>query len=379
MLSQSALLLTAAGGSWATPCTFIERGPNGCTTWDLSTMPTGTFTVNDAWPEPYLVAAPCVAVDTSGCAACQGVAPASIVQLMGRGGTWGCGGGRCLRCDGDPSHLAPTAASTPNGLQLHMTGGDGGRSTVYNVVCDKSVPATNGPDPAMANEDPYTITWRHPAGCGTSASCPAVKVAQPTAAQVRWQAQEIGALIHFNMATYGACHKDPSAFDPVGLDTDQWVQSMVDLGAKAAPLPSPEAVLVAKHGCGFTLFPSNATQPDGKQYNYSVAHTAWRQGKGDVARAFLDSCNKMGIGTGWTSPCPQPSQPPPFYYSLNSNTYAGWQGWSKEQLMAVEQQQLVELWDTYGNHDHGGHSEVWFDGGFEGEIKPFVEANLAKL
>ena len=29
-----------------------------------------------------------------------------------------------------------------------------------------------------------------------------------------------------------------------------------------------EAVLVAKHGCGFALWPSNATEPDGSRYNY---------------------------------------------------------------------------------------------------------------
>jgi hypothetical protein len=37
-----------------------------------------------------------------------------------------------------------------------------------------------------------------------------------------WQ---IGALIHFNMATYGPCHANASAFNPVKLSTDQWVES----------------------------------------------------------------------------------------------------------------------------------------------------------
>ena len=111
-----------------------------------------------------------------------------------------------------------------------------------------------------------------------------------------------------------------------------------DKGAK-------EAVLVAKHGCGFTLFPSNATQPDGKRYGYSVADSAWRNGQGDVARDFLNSMNKANISTG-------------FYYSLGGSTYAGWEQWSAEQLIEVEKQQLTELWSTYGNLDHGGHSEV---------------------
>ena len=35
--------------------------------------------------------------------------------------------------------------------------------------------------------------------------------------------------------------------------------------------------------------------------------------------------------------------------------------WNKTQLMAIEQQQLVELWSTYGNSGHGGHTEVDYD------------------
>lgn len=65
--------------------------------------------------------------------------------------------------------------------------------------------------------------------------------------QLEWQAQEIGVLIHFNMATYlenhDGCTNDVvpsiSLFNPYRLNTNNWVQTMVDLGAKYA-------VLVAK-------------------------------------------------------------------------------------------------------------------------------------
>lgn len=55
--------------------------------------------------------------------------------------------------------------------------------------------------------------------------------------------------------------------------------------------------------------------------------------------------------------------------------------WSSEELISIEKQQLLELWSAsgYGNQNHGGHGELWFDGGFEGEIQPFVKENLASL
>ena len=90
----------------------------------------------------------------------------------------------------------------------------------------------------------------------------------------------MGALVHFNMMTYGSCSPDAAAFDPAALDTDQWAASFAAMGAR-------EAVLVAKHGCGFALWPSNAPEPDGSRYNYSVASTPWMGGRGDV----VQGCN----------------------------------------------------------------------------------------
>ncbi len=65
--------------------------------------------------------------------------------------------------------------------------------------------------------------------------------------QLDWQAQELGVLIHFNMATHVenhdgcTCDMVPSIsrFNPYLLSTDNWVETIVDLGAKYA-------VLVAK-------------------------------------------------------------------------------------------------------------------------------------
>ena len=65
--------------------------------------------------------------------------------------------------------------------------------------------------------------------------------------QLAWQAQEIGVLIHFNIATYvenhDGCTDDVvppiSLFNPVQLNTNNWAQTIVDLGGQYA-------VLVAK-------------------------------------------------------------------------------------------------------------------------------------
>ena len=169
----------------------------------------------------------------------------------------------------------------------------------------------------------------------------------------------MGALVHFNMMTYGGCSPDASTFHPSDLDTDQWAESFAAMGVG-------EAVLVAKHDCGFALWPSDAAEPDGSRYNYSVASSTWSGGDGDVVRRFLDSCNKAGIGAG-------------YYYSLGSNKYAEAKGWTREELQRVERQQLTELWTRYGNRDRGGLAEIWFDGGFEGAMASFVNESLASL
>ena len=149
--------------------------------------------------------------------------------------------------------------------------------------------------------------------CGRTALALEPLLARPTAAQLRWQELEIGALIHFNMATYapggtrpGAqCSPDPDTFNPAQLDTDQWVRAFEAFGCR-------EAVLVVKHNCGFVTWPTNATQADGTRYNYSVAYSKWRGGKGDVVGDFAASCLKRGLGIGyyysgsqaWQTGCP---------------------------------------------------------------------------
>ena len=120
----------------------------------------------------------------------------------------------------------------------------------------------------------------------------------PTAPQLAWQQNEIMALIHFNMATFfhngdPGCNaanwpesQKPVSFAPAKLNVSQWIVSMKALGVK-------EAVLTAKHGCGFLLWPTKC-----KGYSYSVASSPIYQKFGDVTRRFADSCRKYGLIPG---------------------------------------------------------------------------------
>ena len=71
--------------------------------------------------------------------------------------------------------------------------------------------------------------------------------------QLKWQAQDMGVLIHFNLATFidvdgcsGQMVPNASLFNPSLLNTDNWVQTIIDFGAvygvlvgkvKMIPLP----------------------------------------------------------------------------------------------------------------------------------------------
>lgn len=168
----------------------------------------------------------------------------------------------------------------------------------------------------------------------------------PTPEQIRWADDEIGVIIHFDInifapGTFDYSRREtlppPSAFNPRQLNTDQWLASARNAGARYA-------VLVAKHGTGFSLWPTSA-------HGYSVAATPWRGGRGDVVRDFIASCRKFGIRPG-------------LYYNTNLNTYLGafpggiTDSGKRREYNRIVLEQLTELWTAYG-----GLSEIWFDGG----------------
>ena len=205
------------------------------------------------------------------------------------------------------------------------------------------------------------------------------QIAVPTASQLEWQEREISVLIHFNIATYlptqyDGCGSSPtlllpvSSFAPDRLNTDNWVASMLALGAK-------QAVLVAKHNCGFTSWPTavrfNLSSGEPSAYNFSIQYSP-AAGR-DVVGELIASCHAASLRTG-------------IYYSVGANNYLnvaygtvrnatlapGQVSISQSTYESIVLQQLTELWTTYGELD-----EIWFDGGFSPEQRQFL-AQLIK-
>lgn len=208
-----------------------------------------------------------------------------------------------------------------------------------------------------------------------AAAVDALPLPTPTPEQLAWSENEIMALVHFNMATFfqngdPGCdaqnwHESskPSSFAPTHLDTDNWAASMQALGAK-------EAVLTAKHGCGFAIWPTAVLLPDGSPYGYHVPADL------DVLKRFASSMESHGIGHG-------------FYYSLTNNYYLnvcshnagscekqvqpGQLNVTQAEFEAIAIQQMTELWTMYGNL-----TEIWFDGGYTGDMKTTLTSLLRR-
>ncbi len=165
--------------------------------------------------------------------------------------------------------------------------------------------------------------------------------ARPTPEQLAWHDSEIGMFIHFAPNTYTDQEYDDLSlplekFNPVRLDTDQWVAAAEGMGAKYI-------VFVAKHAGGFCMWPTETT-------DYSVKHSPWRGGAGDVLRDLSESCRKHRMRLGvYVSPCDRKHGaegggrcPTPEAQEAYNNLY---------------RQQLTEVLSRYGEM-----YEVWFDG-----------------
>jgi alpha-L-fucosidase len=156
----------------------------------------------------------------------------------------------------------------------------------------------------------------------------------PSAAQLRWQEDELTMFVHFGMNTFtgrstGLGSEDPKLFDPTELDCAQWVRAAKEAGFKGM-------ILTAKHHDGFCLWPTKTTE-------HSLKHSPWKNGGGDVVREFTDACHTAGMKAGiYCSPWDR-SQP---NYDTDKAAYA--------KLYRI---QLTELLSNYGPV-----YEMWFDG-----------------
>ncbi|TAM95822.1 MAG: glycoside hydrolase family 29 [Chitinophagaceae bacterium] len=174
----------------------------------------------------------------------------------------------------------------------------------------------------------------------------------PTFPQMEWQDSEIGIIFHFDISVAVNRHNepnndyrevfDPTLYNPIKLDTDQWIQT-----AKAAG--ATYAVFTATHFCGFMQWQSDL-------YPYGLKQAKWKNGKGDIVADFVKSCYKYDIRPG-------------LYLSTNNNAY--WQthnhyvDWGKgkgtrkqKEFNHVCEKMVEELCSHYG-----GLLEIWFDAG----------------
>ncbi len=166
------------------------------------------------------------------------------------------------------------------------------------------------------------------------------QLALPTADQLAWQDLEVGMFIHFAPNTWQDKEGDNlstplSAINPQ-IDTDNWAQCAVNLGARYI-------VFVAKHIGGFCMWQTQTT-------TYSIAHTPWKNGKGDVLEDLSASCKKFGLGLGvYLSP-------------RDDNFGAGGGGRCKDPAKQDAYNQMYRTQLTEVLSRYGSMVEMWFDG-----------------
>ncbi|MBT7913143.1 alpha-L-fucosidase, partial [Candidatus Bathyarchaeota archaeon] len=118
---------------------------------------------------------------------------------------------------------------------------------------------------------------------------------KPTPAQLAWQEAELGLVFHYDLHIFDtvryvqqqnrlAHFEDLDLFNPVELDTDQWVEAARACGARFA-------IITASHETGFRLWQSDANP-------YSLKAVRWGGGQRDIVGEFIESCRKAGIQPG---------------------------------------------------------------------------------
>jgi len=160
----------------------------------------------------------------------------------------------------------------------------------------------------------------------------------PSKRQIAYSKSELIGILHLSLNTYtdkewGYGDENVSTFNPTQFDARQIVQAAKSAGLK-------RLIIVAKHHCGFCLWPSAYNS------NFSIKNTPWRKGKGDMVRELVDACRDANIEVGiYLSP-----------WDRNHKDYG------TQAYVDYYHQQLRELLSNYGPV-----SEVWFDGANGGD------------
>ncbi|XWS50639.1 hypothetical protein CRYUN_Cryun12cG0103600 [Craigia yunnanensis] len=156
----------------------------------------------------------------------------------------------------------------------------------------------------------------------------------PTFSQLKWQQRELTMFLHFGVNTFtdsewGTGKENPAIFNPVGLNTKQWVTAAAEAGISLM-------ILTAKHHDGFCLWPSKYT-------DHSVASSPWKNGHGDVVQEFVTAVKAHGSIDAGLYLSPWDCHDRRYGHDLQYNEY----------YLA----QLQELLNKYGSV-----KEIWFDG-----------------
>lgn len=155
----------------------------------------------------------------------------------------------------------------------------------------------------------------------------------PSKRQLKWHELQFYGFIHFGMNTFterewGEGKESPKLFNPTDLDTDQWIRCLKDAGMKGA-------ILTCKHHDGFCLWPSEYT-------DYTIAHSPYKGGNGDIVAEMAQSCKKYGLKFGvYLSP-----------WDRHDKRYGDSDAYNDYFI-----NQLTELLTQYGEI-----FSVWFDG-----------------
>ncbi|MDR1810601.1 MAG: alpha-L-fucosidase [Prevotella sp.] len=166
---------------------------------------------------------------------------------------------------------------------------------------------------------------------------PAPYGATPNEAQLQWHEVDFYGIIHLSLNTYtdkewGYGDESVKLFNPYRFDAKTIVSAMKEAGMKGV-------LLVAKHHCGFCLWPTSTT-------DYSVKNSPWRKGKGDMVREFADAAREAGLKFGvYNSP-----------WDRNDADYG------KPEYIQRYREQLRELHTNYGDIFIS-----WYDGANGGD------------
>ena len=189
-------------------------------------------------------------------------------------------------------------------------------------------------------------------GAAQAQSAPEPYGLTPNDRQLEWYDREMIAFFHFGINTFGDFVNEgdgraPAAiFNPTDLDCNQWMTTLKNAGI-------PAAIITAKHADGFCLWPSQYT-------DYGVKNSAWRGGKGDVVREYVDACERHGIKAGiYLGPHDRHAHLHPDY---NTDSYRDYYANQLRELMTG----YGKIWETWW--DGAGAAElqtplytVWYD------------------